>query len=51
MYAVIPTSFPIDISKYYSDSKRAEVGSYDSSDKIPLNKEEVRTLLLSEGLV
>lgn len=51
-YAVIPLSFRMgNYDDKYGKMKKAEVKSYNSSDGIPIDKEEVRKLLLGEGLV
>lgn len=36
---------------YYDQYKKAEVGSYTSHDERPISKEEVRKLILHEGLI
>lgn len=51
MYAVIPSTYVSQLHKYYKYEKRAEIGSYNSSDAVPITKEEVRKLLLDEGLL
>lgn len=51
MYAVIPPTYVSEIEKYYKEEKRAQIGSYNSSDAVPITKEEVRKLLKEEGLV
>lgn len=51
-YAVIPLSFRMgNYDDKYGKMKKAEIKSYNSSDSIPIDKEEVRSLLLGEGLV
>ncbi|GLC32342.1 SDR family NAD(P)-dependent oxidoreductase [Clostridium omnivorum] len=51
MYAVLPLSNVNRLREIYLKYPKAEVGSYNSSDKDVLNKEEVRKLLKEEGLV
>ncbi|MBP2033795.1 FlaA1/EpsC-like NDP-sugar epimerase [Clostridium algifaecis] len=51
MYAVIPNTYTCELNRYYDMDKKAKVGSYNSSDAVPITKEEVRDLLLSERLV
>lgn len=51
-YAVIPLSFRMgNYDAKYGKVKKAEIRSYNSSDGVPIGKEEVRKLLLGEGLV
>lgn len=51
MYAVLPLTYLGDIQRHYEKYRKAEIGSYNSSDKNVLSKEEVRILLKEEGLV
>ncbi|MEY8764937.1 MULTISPECIES: SDR family NAD(P)-dependent oxidoreductase [Clostridium] len=51
MYAVIPNTYVGELDKYYKLKKKAKAGSYNSSDLIPITKEEVRKLLIGEGLI
>ncbi|KZL94101.1 SDR family NAD(P)-dependent oxidoreductase [Clostridium magnum] len=51
MYAVIPPTYIKDMKKYYCDEKKAEIGSYNSSDMEAISREQVRQMLLDEGLV
>ncbi|AYD40704.1 polysaccharide biosynthesis protein [Clostridium fermenticellae] len=51
MYAVIPNTYVGELNKYYQVKNRAEVGSYNSSDIMPITKKKIRNLLLNEGLV
>lgn len=51
MYAVIPQYYSGELCRFYEKYPKVEVGSYNSSDENVLSKEEVRTLLLEEGLV
>lgn len=51
MYAVIPSTYAGELNGYYEMENKAKVGSYNSSDALPITKEDVRDLLLSERLV
>ncbi|MDF2884900.1 MAG: hypothetical protein K0R54_5470, partial [Clostridiaceae bacterium] len=53
MYAVLPLSlsYAKKLLERYSEYKKVEIGSYNSSDKDVLSKDEVRLLLKTEGLV
>lgn len=51
MYAVIPSTYTEELEKYYFNGERAEIGSYNSSTMEPICKEQVRTMLLEEGLI
>lgn len=51
MYAVIPPTYAKEMEKYYCNEEKAEVGSYNSSDMVAVSKEQVRQMLLEEGLV
>ncbi|MCB2297179.1 SDR family NAD(P)-dependent oxidoreductase [Clostridium tagluense] len=51
MYAVLPLAHSKFCSEVYIKYKKAEVGSYNSSDENILSKEEVRNLLKEEGLI
>lgn len=51
MYAVIPQYYSGDLFEFYKEYPKVKVGSYNSSDEEFLSKEEVRMLLLGEGLV
>lgn len=51
MYAVIPNTYTDELNVYYKSEKKAEAGSYNSSDALPIAKEEVRKLLIGGNLV
>lgn len=51
MYAVIPSTYTKELKEYYSNERRAEIGSYNSSSMEPISKEQVRAMLLVEGLI
>ncbi|WP_446897232.1 SDR family NAD(P)-dependent oxidoreductase [Clostridium sp. LBM24168] len=51
MYVVIPNTYADELNGYYKMEKKAAVGSYNSSDAMPVEKENVRKLLVNEGLV
>ena len=51
MYAVLPLTHSEFCSGVYDKYKKAKVRSYNSSDKNILSKEQVRTLLVEEGLI
>jgi FlaA1/EpsC-like NDP-sugar epimerase len=51
MYAVIPNTYAGELNRYYESERKAELGSYNSADAVPVTKEYVRELLLGEGLV
>jgi hypothetical protein len=51
MYAVIPSTYTRELNIYYEMENKAKVGSYNSSDGVPITKEEVRDLLVSEKLI
>lgn len=51
VYAVIPPTYAEEVSKYYYNKKSADISSYNSSSMSAISKEEVRTMLLEEGLV
>ncbi|BAH06887.1 SDR family NAD(P)-dependent oxidoreductase [Clostridium kluyveri] len=51
MYAVISDTYADKLSKYYSTGEKAGIGSYNSYDSVPITKEEVRELLVSEKLI
>lgn len=50
-YAVIPVLYSNKLCKIYEGKKKAVVGSYNSSNKPYLTKEEVRSLLKKERLI
>jgi len=49
MYAVLPLHY--GVNKFYSKKNRVKVGSYNSDDVKPLNKEAVKKLLIDDGLI
>ncbi|MCB2310026.1 SDR family NAD(P)-dependent oxidoreductase [Clostridium tagluense] len=51
MYSVLPSAYLENFYEFYEKNIKAEIQSYNSSDKNILSKEEVRTLLKEEGLV
>lgn len=51
MYAVLPLAYFDNLSNLYSKYERTEIGSYNSSDIVPISKEKVRELLKKEGLL
>ncbi|MEY7998793.1 SDR family NAD(P)-dependent oxidoreductase [Clostridium sp. Mt-5] len=51
MYAVIPNTYTDELNGYYKSEKKVKAGSYNSSDTVPITKEEVRRLLSSENLI
>lgn len=51
MYAVMPTVYSNELNRYYEKKKKAKAGSYNSSDIIPITKEQARNLLVSEELI
>ena len=51
MYAVLPSLYLNELQEFYENHERAEIKSYNSSNKDILSKEEVRNLLKEEGLV
>ncbi len=51
MYAVLPPTYIRELEKYYYNEKIAEVDSYNSSSMSPIPKEQVREMLLGEGLI
>lgn len=50
MYAVMPLYY-YGYNKIYHEGNKIKIGSYNSDDVEPLGKEEVRNLLISEGLI
>lgn len=51
-YVVIPLSFRMgNYDDKYGETKKAEIKSYNSSDSVPIDKEEVRKLILGEELI
>lgn len=51
MYSVIPLEYLRYLNNYYENYDKAVYGSYNSTYTIPISKEEVRELLIKEGLV
>ncbi len=51
MYAVIPSTYIKEMKKYYFDERKAYISSYNSSSMPAIDKEQVRSMLLEEGLV
>lgn len=51
MYAIMPTIYANELNRYYEEKKKVKVGSYNSSDVIPITKEQARNLLVSEKLI
>lgn len=51
MYAVIPPTYANEMEKCYLNGKRAEVSSYNSSSMSVMPKEQIRKMLLEEGLI
>ncbi|WP_010237140.1 SDR family NAD(P)-dependent oxidoreductase [Clostridium arbusti] len=51
MYAVVSLAHSENLREFYNKYDRAEIGSYNSSDINVISKEEVRTLLIEEGLI
>lgn len=51
MYAVMPSTYGKEMEKYYCNEKKAEVGAYNSSNMEIIHKQQVRQMLLEEGLV
>ncbi|AKN33928.1 membrane protein [Clostridium carboxidivorans P7] len=51
MYAVMPSIYAENVKNFYKEFRKAEVGSYNSSDAVAITKEEVRKILKDEGLV
>jgi len=51
MYAVIPPTYAKNMEKQYCFEKKAEISSYNSSNMPAISREEVRKMLLDEGLV
>lgn len=51
MFCVLPTGDFKNIEKFYNKYKKASYESYNSSDVIPITKEDVRNLISSEKLI
>ena len=51
MYAVMPSTHGKEMEKHYCNEKKAEVVAYNSSNMEIIHKQQVRRMLLEEGLV
>ncbi len=52
MFAVTPVNFDrIKYQNFYLNSKRAELKSYTSSEANPINKEQIRKIIIEENLL
>lgn len=51
MYSITSPMHERNYSKLYNDCKKAEVKSYSSEDCLPITKDKIREIILSEGLI